>query len=233
MGLCLDAAAKGSGIVASNAVARLFEEIHDDKLDFLTRKVSRLPPARRPPHATGGGAVAKVGTVAASEMAAKRGADGRGVSRGVGGEIHNVSHDKTQSALAASAAMDGGEMISIGGSAATTAAEEGASVETGDETLDSSMGGTGAGATSRRRQGDQGTGGFAAWGRERRGRGGSSSALKSLLRPQARHEIARGYGEAMSRRRERQREALQRAPEPDLEPTRAYKSCGLCQVSCD
>lgn len=63
MGICLDAAVKGPGIVASSAVARLFEEIHDDKLDFVTRKISRLPPARRPPHATGGRAVANTGRV--------------------------------------------------------------------------------------------------------------------------------------------------------------------------
>lgn len=55
MGLCLEGAIKGTGTVASSAVARLFEEIHDDKLDFLTRKRSRLPPARKSPHGTGGG----------------------------------------------------------------------------------------------------------------------------------------------------------------------------------
>lgn len=65
---------------------------------------------------------------------------------------------------------------------------------------------------------------------ERRRRGGGNAALKSLLRPQLRHEVCQGYSEAMSRRRGRQREAMQRAPEPDVKPTRAYKPCGLCQV---
>lgn len=159
------------------------------------------------------------------------GPDGRGVSGGFGDEHHKLSQVRAQSAPAASALAGRGGISSGGGSATVTTVEEGISVDTGDDTLDSSTGGA-AGATSRHRQGERGASAVADWGRERRGRGGSSSALKSLLRPQARHEVARGYGEAMSRRRERQREALQRAPEPDVEPTRAYKSCGLCQVSC-
>lgn len=224
MGLCLDASIKAPGIIAASAVARLFEEIHDDKLDFLTRKISRLPPARRSLHATGGGYVEVVG--AAAEMIGMS-----GVNIGGPGETCTESSISQSRAQSAPAGVGSQGMCTGGGSSAVTITEEGLSVETGDDTNDTSMGG-GGGVTRERKLGGQGKGDGAVCERERRGRGGSSSALKSLLRPQARHEVARGYREAMLRRRERQREALQRAPEPDVEPTRVYKSCGLCQVSC-
>lgn len=223
MGLCLDAAIKAPGIIAASAVARLFEEIHDDKLDFLTRKISRLPPARRPLHPTGGGSVEVVG--AAADLIGMSAANGGGP-----GETCTESSMSQNRARSAPAGVSSQGMCTGGGSSAATLTEEGLSVETGDDVNDMSTAG-GGGVTRARELGGGGKGDGAVCERERRGRGGSSSALKSLLRPQARHEVARGYGEAMSRRRERQRQALQRAPEPDLEPTRAYKSCGLCQVS--
>ncbi len=237
MGLCLEGAyagGSGGGVLAASAVARLFEEKPDDKLEFLTRRRSRLPP--------------RAALVAAAEPAKSkryRWVPSAGPGMGGAGAGGELGLSEMASSLEGSLAGGGGVMSGSHGGQDSSIREIGSSsVDTGDDAfLESSA--TGGG--SRRREGtpamvdsaqerDDGDGGGAGLGRfggggGRQGaRGGGTAALKSLLRPQARHEVFKGYGEAVSRRRERQREALRRAPEPDVEPTRAYKPCGLCQA---
>ncbi|CAM9609774.1 unnamed protein product, partial [Choristocarpus tenellus] len=54
--------------------------------------------------------------------------------------------------------------------------------------------------------------------------------MESLMRPLDKHEVSRSYHESLHRRRQRQKEALDRAPSPDTEPKHPYKACGLCQL---
>ena len=254
MGLCLEGGCGGVGTVAASAVAHLFEETRDEKLDFLTRKRSRLPPpsgntqgSSRQQQQQGGFSPPSGGG---------RGTKGRGVSGRFGLGSTTTTAPSTAGARSdgtagASAGVDAGGG-SLGMWTASSADEGslreggGGSVDTGDDTMELSFsaGGTGTrpgtgsgngteiGTGQKRGQpttAGHGEAGGGTRGR-RRARGGSSAALRSLLRPQARHEVFRGYGEAVSRRRGRQREAFRRAPEPDVEPTRAYKPCGLCQA---
>lgn len=244
MGLCLEGAYAGGGggsVLAASAVARLFEEKPDDKLEFLTRRRSRLPP--------------RAAIVAAAEPAKSkryRGVPSGGPGMGGAGAAGDVGLSEMASSVAGSLAGGGNG----GGGVVGTASHSGqdssvrevgsSSVDTGDDAFfESSANGGG----SRRREGTpatvdsanerggrEGGGGLGRLGvvggvgGRQGGRGGGTAALKSLLRPQARHAVFNGYGEAVSRRRERQREALRRAPGPDVEPTRAYKPCGLCQA---
>lgn len=234
MGLCLEGVYTGTGLLAPSAVAGLFEEKLDDKLEFLTRRRSRLPPPRKtvkePAKSAKYGVFSGLGAAAA----------GAGAGAGLDGDLGKSEMKPSGSAGAAGA----GGSLAAGSSGAEDASmrEAGSSVDMGDDTLlESSFGGG-----SRRRDGTPATthgandqdGGASRLvgadgglhGRRGGGRGGGTAALKSLLRPQARHEVLKDYGEAVSKRRERQREALRRAPEPDVEPTRAYKPCGLCQA---
>ncbi|CAN0108818.1 unnamed protein product, partial [Ectocarpus sp. 8 AP-2014] len=245
MGLCLESVYSGTGLLAASAVARLFEEKTDDKLEFLTRRRNRLPPRET----ANEGAQQHKGKYRGFESApAVAGANGSiGVAEGTPGGA-------TKGAKAGSGTT--GSSVAAGSYSAedTSVPEAGSSIGTRDDTL-FEAGGSGASRGSRRRDGTPATttranghGGAVAsrpggpvfgggggdadadWGDRRKRRGGGAAALKSLLRPQARHEVVRGYGEAVCKRRERQREALKRAPEPDVEPTRAYKPCGLCQA---
>ncbi|CAM9098721.1 unnamed protein product [Ectocarpus fasciculatus] len=249
MGLCLESVYTGTGLLAASAVARLFEEKTDDKLEFLTRRQNRLPPRQTVSEANGRGAQQQKGKYRGFESApAVVGADGSiGVAEGTPGGA-------TRGANAGSGTT--GSSVAAGSYSAedTSVREAGSSIGTRDDTL-FEAGGSGTSRGSRRREGTPATttsanghegaaargpggpafgggggGGDGDWGDRRKRRGGGAAALKSLLRPQARHEVVRGYGEAVCKRRERQREALKRAPEPDVEPTRAYKPCGLCQA---
>lgn len=239
MGLCLEGAYRGAGTVLPSAVVRLFEETHDDKLDFLTRKRSRLPPSQKAPEAKGhhhhglnphGGAGGVGGSIAGGEGFVSRRAET--ASPAAGGAW------TTATGLSAGGTTNAGGGGGGGGGVESTAEElsvregAGGSTDTGDDAFEISVTTAAGGSISPQREEMLATttrlGGT---GPRRTGaRGGGSAALKSLLRPQARHEVFRGYGQAMSRRRGRQREALRRAPGPDLEPTRAYKPCGLCQA---
>eukprot|EP00752_Nemacystus_decipiens_P005771 g5220.t1 len=233
MGLCLEGVYTGTGLLAPSAVARLFEEKLDDKLEFLTRRRSRLPPPRKVVKEPTKKYRGFSGPLAAA-AGAGAGADGdTGMSETTQGRSRGVAGAGSGSIAAGSSAIEDTSLREAGSS----------SLDMGDDTLlESSLGGG-----SRRRDGTPATaysandqdGGISRLGGEdgglrgRRGgggRGGGTAALKSLLRPQARHEVSKDYGEAVSKRRERQREALRRAPEPDVEPTRAYKPCGLCQA---
>ncbi|CBJ30374.1 hypothetical protein Esi_0188_0019 [Ectocarpus siliculosus] len=246
MGLCLESVYSGTGLLAASAVARLFEEKTDDKLEFLTRRRNRLPPRET----VNEGAQQHKGKYRGFESApAVVGADGSiGVAEG-------TPRGPTKGAKAGSGTT--GSSVAAGSYSAedTSMPEAGSSIGTRDDTL-FEAGGSGASRGSRRRDGTPATttsanghggalvsrpGGLVFGGGgggdadadadyRRKRRGGGAAALKSLLRPQARHEVVRGYGEAVCKRRERQREALKRAPEPDVEPTRAYKPCGLCQA---
>lgn len=233
MGLCLEGAYKGTGLLAPSAVARLFEEKTDDRLEFLTRRRSRLPPR----------SFAQDTAAARNERNQRRGFPGAGVvaeSHGIEGASGMTPRGVTGVAADASGSVAGG----FSSVEDASVREAGSSIDAGDDGFlgSSADGGVGGSRGSTRQEGtpettagnaqDQDGGGGVdnGWGTGRRGRGGGAAALKSLLRPQARHEVFKGYGEAVSRRRERQREALGRAPEPDVEPTRAYKPCGLCQA---
>lgn len=228
MGLCLEGVYTGTGLLGPSAVARLFEEKLDDKLEFLTRRRSRLPPPR------------KVVT-APAKHAKYHGFSGPGAAApGAGADGDSALSEMTPGGVGGAV----GSSIAAGSSGTEDAStrEVGSSVDMGDDTLlESSVGGGG-----RRRDGtpattnngndrDAGVGRLVGThgglrGRQGGGRGGGTAALKSLLRPQARHEVLKDYGGAVSKRRERQQEAMRRAPEPDVEPTRAYKPCGLCQA---
>lgn len=232
MGLCLEGVYTGTGLLAPSAVARLFEEKLDDKLEFLTRRRSRLPPPRN---------IAKQ----PKRNMKYRGFSGPGAGAAAGaGADRDSGMTETTPGGSGGGAGGAGSSVAAGSSGAEDASvrEVGSSVDLGDDALLESSIGNG----SRKRGGtpatthsanDQGSGvsrlggaDHGPCGRQRGGRGGGTAALKSLLRPQARYEVLKDYGEAVSRRRERQREALRRAPEPDVEPTRAYKPCGLCQA---
>lgn len=215
-------------MVVPSAVARLFEETHDDKLDFLTRKRSRLPPSRN-----------VVGTAHqhsfASPQGGRMGVGAGGPDGPGGGGGDGVSRATGVDAAISAAGSRATTAGTAGGGGASTAEDmsfrEGGSVDTGD---DGSPFEPSVAPGSRQREETLSSTRMGLEGGRgntiRRARGGRSAALKSLLRPQARHEVFRGYGEALSKRRGRQREAFRRAPEPDVEPTRAYKPCGLCQA---
>ena len=256
MGLCLEGVYTGTGLLAPSAVARLFEEKLDDKLEFLTRRRSRLPSPRKAAKEPAKNAKYRgfSGPSAAAAAAAAAGGDA-----GADGSLSLGTSETTPGGSRGAATGAGSSSIGISIAAGSSGAEDTSLREAGSSSLDagddihlleSSLGGGG----SRRRDGGTpatslsakgqdgggsglggGTDGGLATGRRGGGggggaRGGGTAALKSLLRPQARHEVLKDYGEAVSKRRERQREALQRAPEPDVEPTRAYKPCGLCQA---
>lgn len=247
MGLCLESVYTGTGLLAASAVARLFEERTDDKLEFLTRRRNRLPPRETVSETNGRGAQQHKGKYRGFESApAVVGADGSiGVTEGTPGGA-------TKGANAGSGTIGSSVVAGSYSAEDTSVREAGSSIGTRDDTL-FEAGGSGTSRGSRRLEGTPATttsanghegagasrpdgpgfgggGGDGDWGDRRKRRGGGAAALKSLLRPQARHEAVRGYGEAVCKRRERQREALKRAPEPDVEPTRAYKPCGLCQA---
>lgn len=211
MGLCLEGAHRGTGAVVPSAVARLFEETHDEKLDFLTRKRSRLPPPSRKVADTPGW----------HQQLQEHDFSPGGTARGSGDSTRRA--ETTPATAARGTEASSTEHMSF---------YEGTSVDTGDDPIDSSLAlGSGGNAGRRQHEDTVVTRGREDMNGERKGaRGGGDAALKSLLRPQARHEVFRGYGEALSKRRGRQKEALSRAKEPDLEPTRAYKPCGLCQA---
>lgn len=232
MGLCLEGAYTGTGLLAPSAVARLFEEKTDDRLEFLTRRRSRLPPRSFAQDTAG---------------ARKERNRQRGLPVAAAAGSHGVEGTSEMTPRGAAGAIPGASGSVTGGFSSMeegSLREAGSSIDAGDDAfLGSSATGSGGGSGSRggnRQEGtpettanaeDQDGGGIDnGWGSGRRARGGGAAALKSLLRPQARHEVFKGYGEAVSRRRERQRDALGRAPEPDVEPTRAYKPCGLCQA---
>eukprot|EP00903_Cladosiphon_okamuranus_P011307 g10662.t1 len=239
MGLCLEGVYTGTGLLAPSAVALLFEEKLDDRLEFLTRRRSRLPPQRKT-------------TKERTKNAKYRGFSGPGAPAGAAGAGAGAESDGDLGTSemspggggGGSGAAGAGSSLTTGSSAAEDASlrEAGSSVDVGDDTLlESPIGGGSRGrdgtpATTHSAN-DQDGGpsrfvGASGESRSRRGggRGGGAVALKSLLRPQARLEVMKDYGESVCRRRERQREALRRAPEPDVEPTRAYKPCGLCQA---
>ncbi|CAM9900498.1 unnamed protein product [Hapterophycus canaliculatus] len=236
MGLCLEGAYTGTGLLAPSAVARLFEEKTDDRLEFLTRRCSRLPPR----------SFAQEAAAARSERSRRRGSPGAGAA-GVAAGSHGVEGTSEMTPRGGTGAVPGAGSSVTGGFISVEDAsvrEAGSSIDAGDDAFlgSSRNGGAGGGGSrgSTRQEGapetmtsaeDQGNGGVDdGWGSGRKCRGGGAAALKSLLRPQERHEVFKGYGEAVSKRRQRQREALGRAAEPDVEPTRAYKPCGLCQA---
>lgn len=239
-------------MVAASSVARLFEEAQDERLDFLTRKRSRLPPSSGTPHDCAG-RQQQQRSFSPSTGGGGGGAGGGGGSGTRGGRVPGWSQQgpmttpstaggRSDATTGVSAGVDAGG--SLGTWAPSSAdggslREGGGGVDTGDDTMELSIAvggtgtsagaGTGAGTGVGQKQGQSLTASHSVSGR-RRAQGGSSAALKSLLRPQERHEVFRGYGEAVERRRGRQQEAFRRAPEPDVEPTRAYKPCGLCQA---
>ncbi|CAM9681001.1 unnamed protein product, partial [Ectocarpus sp. 13 AM-2016] len=247
LGLCLESVYNGTGLLAASAVARLFEEKTDDKLEFLTRRRNRLPSQET----VNEGARKHKGKYRGFESApAVVGADG---SIGVAEETPGGA---MKGAKAGSGTTGSSEAAGSYSAEDRSVPEAGSSIGTRDEIL-FEAGGSGTSKGSKMREGSPATttsanrhGGAVAsrpggpvfgggggggdadanWGDRRKRRGGGAAALKSLLRPQERHEVVRGYGEAVCKRRERQREALRRAPEPDVEPTRAYKPCGLCQA---
>ncbi|CAM9811831.1 unnamed protein product, partial [Laminaria digitata] len=245
MGLCLEGACGGAGTVAASAVAHLFEETRDEKLDFLTRKRSRLPPSSGIPQNTGRQQQQQERGFSPTPSGGGGGGGGRGTRGGgvIAGRLGLAGSTTILGTWAASSSVDDGSLREGGGSFDTGddttmelsfSAGGGAGSRTGPGTGPGT--GTGARIGTGQKRGQsltashgRGWAGVGARGR-RRARGGSSAALRSLLRPQARHEVFRGYGVAVERRRGRQREAMRRAPEPDVEPTRAYKPCGLCQA---
>ncbi|CAM9380317.1 unnamed protein product, partial [Scytosiphon promiscuus] len=221
MGLCLDGAYTGTGLLAPSAVARLFEEKTDDRLEFLTRRRSRLPPR----------SFAKKAAAARNERNLRRGFPGGGATGATG--TRGIEGTSEMTPRGGTAAVPGAGSSVTGGFSSvedTSVREAGSSIDAGDDAFLGSVNGKGTPETTTNAENQDSGGVDNGWGSGRRGRGGGAAALKSLLRPQARHEVFKGYGEAVSKRRDRQREALGRAPEPDVEPTRAYKPCGLCQA---
>ncbi|CAN0196645.1 unnamed protein product [Pylaiella littoralis] len=259
MGLCLEGVYTGAGLPAPSSVAQLFEEKTDDMLEFLTRRCNRLPP-RQAVTRDGQRDNKYRGIISAVAAAARVGMGGikNGFSEVAPGEA--IGAGTAAAAAAGGGVKGVAAGWSSTAEDTSLRETGSFSVDTGDDTfLESSAtsggggggggGGSGSGSGGRRGReatrattraqdrevggdGLTGTGGGGGCWRDgqRRGRGGGAAALKALLRPQARHAVFKGYGEAVSKRRERQREALRRTPEPDVEPTRAYKSCGLCQA---
>lgn len=257
LGLCLEAAYMGTGTVVPSAVARLFEETHDEKLDFLTRKRSRLPPSRKIADTSKGQGGHQVHEPPLGFGRSGDGAREERILFSAGGDRGRVGNGNAVAnpagTASASLSTDGGE-LSLREAGSTIDTREDGSLGLGIYGSSGGDSGRAAGVHSGTRGGNgrgqlreetsvmtgfegtaevggrwggEGGGGFEG---KRGARGGGTAALKSLLRPQARHEVFRGYGEAVSRRRGRQREAALRAPEPDVEPARAYKPCGLCQA---
>lgn len=231
MALCLEVSIRGAGSVTPSAVARLFEPTRDDKLDFLTRKKSRLPLAQRTSVAEHSSAGTPIGGATGGPTEASHVTHVPGIIR----------RAKTAPAHAArwNGVVSGGAMVSFttaggGGASYSSAAgdlstQEESSIDTGEDPFDKGA----WKATSRRSE--LGSEVFEGRRTARHQRstavtGDRNASLKSLMRPKASDEVSRNYRRALTWRRARQREAMLRVPEPDVEPARAYKPCGLCQA---
>lgn len=254
MDLCRTVAEHRGEEVAVSAMDRLFQDSRDDKLDFLTRKRSHLLPA------SGGGVAGKaeslglpLGTTGSSDSKRREDLPSRQIETAPTGL--SVSETKTtisidtrsggvmpsslnervetfskkQEAVAAATASLGGEgydrIHCRGVSNEATLLDSPARQQQHyqqpqkqrRDMLRPATTATHVGSWQRKK------------GRGGGGRGGSA-ALDLLLRPQARHHVSRGYGGVVLKRRQRQLEALRRAPKANPEPTRTYKTCGVCRA---
>lgn len=255
MGMCRRVAEhRGEGVAAS-AVARLFQESRDNKLDFLTRKRSHLLQASGRKVARKAESLAlSPGEMVSSDSKRREDLPSRHTATAPTAlsvsEMQITTSTATRSIGVTSSSLDEGggtcNMKREAGAAATASlggkGNHGIHFrEVSDEAtlLDSPARQQQNHQQSQKQRRDMPRPATTAthvesWQRkEGRGGGkggGGSAALESLLRPQARHDVSRGYSEVASKRRQLQREALRRAPKANPEPTRTYRSCGLCRA---
>ncbi|CAM9117701.1 unnamed protein product, partial [Discosporangium mesarthrocarpum] len=230
-------------------ISSLFKKTHDHKLDFLMRKRRRPPPPPRTAlaqcqgfHPKGGngsrdgrvagastraGATAGSSTPGAMEMGATSAQDGRG----------GMATPATTPSKRAQTAPARADKRGSGGGPQSMEEEDGMmSVSTSG--VRGNRGGLGEGRCGGRASGGGGRGASdvedrGEGGNKRRGKNGEgapAAPMASIMRPQGKDLVGLGYPAALERRRCRQRECLERAPPPDMEPKRPYKTCGLCQL---